>query len=372
MRPTFTEDGSATDLVLAGWRLRVVAAEPAMVEGTLEVMVPPCALAAPDAAADWTVRVREAATSLEDEARELFADRPVLAFPYGGPRLAVVGRDGPALRVVGRYRPDGAAVFVDVDHARRTTDVTVDTGRSRDGRWVDWLVRAFFASRLLAVGWRMLHASAVAVDGVAVLFLAGRQGGKSTLAHRACTELDAAFLADDLVLVGPDLTVVGWPTRVAVPVDLTGAGQGGRVQERVVNGRVRRRVLLSPLEHRGRLGVRYSPPVPLGAVVCVEPADRAAGRSVRPVVAGEVGRDAWGGALARAVDVPAQRLYVGDLLGLTGAPAPLRVQAPVPLRESNVPQGVTAAALRVADMAHLSTVPVWDALTALVPCLGVR
>ncbi|GAA0829846.1 hypothetical protein ACFQVD_04770 [Streptosporangium amethystogenes subsp. fukuiense] len=89
-----------------------------------------------------------------------------------------------------RYRPGSAAALLEVDRARRTTRVVVpDEGTAR--RWPDWLARLFFSSRMLDGGWRMLHASAVTLNGVVVLFVAGSRGGKSTLAYRACDELGA-------------------------------------------------------------------------------------------------------------------------------------------------------------------------------------
>ena len=116
-----------------------------------------------------------------------------------------------------------------------------------------WLARVYFGSRLLAEGWRMLHAAAVTVDAGAVLVLAGPWGGKSTLVHRACREHGAAFLADDLVFLGEDGTLVGWPTRVALPVSLCTGVEIPRRQRRVVDGQLRDRALFAPPEYRRAL-----------------------------------------------------------------------------------------------------------------------
>jgi hypothetical protein len=260
----------------------------------------------------------------------------------------VAAGDG-CLRVTGAYRPDAATAVIEADTAGRTTRVTLPAGDEASIRWADWLVRVFFASRMLASGWRMLHASAVAVNGSAVLFLAGQGGGKSTLAHRACTELGTAFLADDLVLLGPDRTVVGWPTRVSLPEELVTGSAG--------TGTGRRRVVFSPADHRTLLNGERSSPVPLGAVVTVT---RAAGGDVPAV-------DHVNSLRAEetaALDIPAQRLHTSDLLGLTGGPRPAGRGVPV-TRE--LLGGVPAARLRIGDLRTLPRAPIWEALSGLLP-----
>jgi hypothetical protein len=106
----------------------------------------------------------------------------------------------------------------------------------------------------------MLHAAAVTVDAGTVLVLAGPWGGKSMLAHRACREHGAAFLADDLVFLCEDGTVVGWPTRVALPVSLCTDIEIPRRQRRVVDGQLRDRVLFTPSEYRRAFAVRSAGP----------------------------------------------------------------------------------------------------------------
>lgn len=88
------------------------------------------------------------------------------------------------------------------------------------GGWTGW--RVFFGSLLIADGWRLVHASAVCIADRAVMIAAPPHGGKFTLAHRACPELGAALMADDLVFLGgaKDMPLaVGWPTRIAVPTE---------------------------------------------------------------------------------------------------------------------------------------------------------
>lgn len=358
-----TGASGATDLVLAGFRLRLAAEHPGLLGPAIAAMVPPCGTeTARDLEPDWTLQVDQADSSRDQGA--VFEDRPVLVFPHGGPRLAVAGVADRMVRVLGRYRPDSAVVSIDVDPARRMTRVVVPRDAGVCQRWVDWLARVFFGSRMLTVGWRMLHASAVAVDGAAVLFLAGQCGGKSTLAHRACMELGAGFLADDLVLVGPDRRVVGWPTRIALPAELVGTTLTGDADHHsVVAGVPRRRVVLNPLEHRVMLKVTHSPPVPLGAVVRVQPAPR---DGHRPTWATGLDEAALDRAVSRAAAVPAQQLHVSDVLGLMGGP---RLADPGGEESdlSGLLGGVPAATLWVGDMASLSRIAVWEALSSVVP-----
>ncbi|MBD3146328.1 MULTISPECIES: hypothetical protein [Microbispora] len=351
-RKSWTE--SDVDLLLGGFRLRLVSESRKLLEHVTSVMVPPCETAGHLPGADWTVMVEEADEPDPDEVDAVFSDRPVVVLPYGGPQLAVVAAGDGTLRAMGHYRPEVATAVIEVDMAGRTTRVVLPAGDEMSIRWADWLVRVFFASRMLVSGWHMLHASAVAVNGSAVLFLAEQGGGKSTLAHRACTELGAAFLADDLVLLGPGRTVVGWPTRVSLPEELvTGTAAAGVG---------RRRIVFSPADYRALLNGERSSPVPLGAVVIVAPGADA---------------DAYAPAVERvdslryeetvALDIPAQRLHTSDLLGLTGGPRPAGRSVPLP-RE--LLGGVPTACLRIGDLRTLPHVPVWEALSELLAPLA--
>lgn len=288
----------------------------------------------------------------------------VLELPYGGRRLAVVGMAEGVMRLVACYRPGAPPAVMEVDAVAGVTRLVVSPGDTVELRWADWLARVFFASRLLASGWRMLHASAVEVEGKALVFLAGRCGGKSTLAHRAVRELGGRFLADDLVLIGPGGVVVGWPTRVAVPASLVGSATGGRRDRSVVAGVVRERILFTPIEHRAALGISYSPPVRLGAVVVVD-GSGAAGEGVRVREAGDGVLEL---AVVGAADITEQMVYVSDPLGVMGG-ARLADQSAGMGPVEGLFSGVPAAVLRVA-VEQLPTAPVWRALEGVVPGVG--
>lgn len=176
-------------------------------------------------------------------------------------------------------------------------------------------------------------------------------------------ELGADFLADDLVLLGPDSTVAGWPARVCLPADFSDPHVVGTMLERLTDGQVRRRLLLTPEEHRSAFGITYSPPVPLGMMVSIVPINDPRAPAVHAMA---LTRDDLITASADALNAPAQRLYTSDLLGLTGGP-----------RTSGLANGagevagllsrVPGALLRVGAPAALPTAPVWDALNGLVP-----
>ncbi|WP_344921474.1 hypothetical protein [Streptosporangium oxazolinicum] len=347
------------DLLLGPWRLRV-AGNPSLVAGVITVMVPPCTVSAAGPGADWTIRVdRDELDQVPGDVDALLADRPVLVSPHSGSRLAVTGTGNGVLRLLGLYRPGSAAALLEVDRVQRVTRLAVPCDDS-SRRWPDWLARLFFSSRMLDGGWRMLHASAVTVNGTAVLFVAGSRGGKSTLAHRACDELGARFLADDLVMIGTDGIVAGWPTRVGVPAELA-APSGGVEQERMVDGTLRRRVLFTPGEHRAI--VDWAPPARLGAVVHVVPSpDEETGRSPRAVELESAEAEA---VLAGAADVPGQRLYSTDLLGVTGGPPPGQIKWPAP-NWVDVLAGVPAVRLMVPHLRDLPHAPVWEALAKIL------
>lgn len=350
-------------LLLEGLRLQVVTPSQDVLGSVVGMLVPACSVEPGDTAAQWRLEVVQCAAEVQ-EADGVDDGRLSLELPYGGRRLSVVCMEAGVMRLVARYRPEAPLAVMLVDAAAGATRLVVTPGDSVGVRWADWLARVFFASRLLASGWRMLHASAVAVDGTALLFLAGRHGGKSTLAHRAVWELGARFLADDLVLIGPNRQVVGWPTRVAVPAPLAVDLAGGRRERSVLAGVVRERILFTPAQHRAALGVTYSPPVPLGAVVVVD----GSGMEREDVRAHTAAAGTLERAVTRAAAIPDQLLYVSDPLGLMGGPR-LADQAAGAGPLSGLLSGVPVAVLRVA-MAQLATAPVWRSLEDLVPQVG--
>lgn len=342
-----------------------------LLERVTAVVAPPCAVETSGADPEWTMSIEEDVCPVRAEGDGL--EQVELIYPLGGPRLTVLDNHDGRMRVAGRYRPDSAAVSIEVDVSACATRLVLPAGDVDTARWGDWLVKVFFASRLVSAGWRMLHASAVAVDGAALLFLAGSRGGKSTLAHRACTELGAEFLADDLVLLGPDGTVVGWPTRVCLPADLSDVAGAGVACDRVVDGRVRRRRVLTRPEHRTALGINYSPPVRLGSVVSVisDAAGAADGAGRRAVQVCRLDRDVLARARVEALDVPRQRLFTSDLLGLTGGPRTTSL-SDTGVDVAGLLSRAPGALLRIADPAALSTAPVWNELAAFVPGLATH
>ncbi|MFD4577414.1 hypothetical protein ACFWNK_34080 [Streptomyces sp. NPDC058417] len=353
------------ELRLADYRLHLSAPHGALLERVTSVMAPPCVVVEPAAEPEWSVRIDVDTGPIVDVEQPVV--RPELVLPQGGPRLTVLDNQGGRLRLLGRYRPGWAPVTIEVDPSACRTRLILPAGDVGAVRWGDWLAKVFFASRLLHSGWRMLHASAVAVGGRALLFLAGPRGGKSTLAHRACTELGADYLADDLVLLGPDGTVVGWPARICLPVDLPVPYAVGTLMDGMADGQVRRRWLLTPAEHRLALGLAYSPPVPLGAVVSIVPMSEP---RVSAVHAMHLSEEDLIAAAVEAQEVQAQRLYTSDLLGLTGGPrtsGPAGAVGDVAGLLSRVP----CVRLRVGDLASLPAEPVWDVLSGLVPGVAV-
>jgi hypothetical protein len=346
------------DLALAGHTLRLTVEDARLRAAAVEVVTPPCEVASPSGDSGWTLRTGNGpGLPQPDELR----GRPVLSFPDGGPQLRVTDAVGGRLRVSGVLHAGEAVAHLTVDRVGRETVVHLPDAEGSEiegtgARWVSWLARVYFGSRLLAEGWRMLHAAAVTVDAGAVLVLAGPWGGKSTLAHRACREHGAAFLADDLVFLGEDGTVVGWPTRMAPPVSLCSGVEIPRRQRRVVDGQLRDRVLFSPSEYRRAFAVRSAGPTPLAGVVVV-------GRSnpwqADRLIVEALDTRRFRSALDAASRVAAQKLYLLDLLGVTGnswhvATGPVASLSTFDLRS------VPGVFVRISDTGLLESLPVWD------------
>ena len=204
-----------------------------------------------------------------------------------------------------------------------------------------------------------------------MLVLAGSRGGKSTLAYRACRELGAEHMADDLALARarPDgVEVTGWPTRAGVPVEVLDPGlldsmPGDLISHGAAADRPRSRVTLRPPEYERLLGIGQAGPALLGGIICLSPAPGGpAAASVMPPVQTSQ-------AIAAAARIPVQRATMTDLLGLTGIP-PVPAPGPVTGGQGMLPvDGIPAIAVGIPDMSLLPCLPVWDLIGGRIPGL---
>jgi hypothetical protein len=378
-RPVRTSWAS-TDAVLAGHRLRLTAEAQDLAADALLVLAPPCSIEEPVAGEPgWSVHVAPASAGRSSHRR----GQPVYGWADIGRRLEIIDAVDGVLVLAGRYGEGCAETLIEVDSQSRQTRVFLPPGDLPSRRWPDWVGRMFFGTRLLADGWHLVHAAAVGIDTDvgprAVIFLAGPYEGKSTLAHRACIELSARLLSDDLVLLQPrsdGVIAVGWPARVSIPLELLDPATRGRASAGVIldalsDVRRRRRLVLSPPEYAAMFDVERAGPTPLGAVVVISTAAASAPRALE--VDASVGADWLGAALTVAGQVPAQRLMMLDLLGVAGPSAqppwwtkPARADLLAGLRDAEV----AAVRLSVPDMSRLPSLPVWSAIAAHVPWLS--
>lgn len=366
-----------TDLVLAGHRLRLRSSDPGILADAAAVMVPPCHQA--DAEGEipgWSVEIE---TGTDGPAgHDLHEGLPVVFWPQSGRQLVVHRSDGGVVAATGVYRLGAAPASIEADARARRTRVLLPPDDLLSRRWPDWLARSFFGARLLSDGWLLMHASAVRVatpvGGRAVLVLAGSRGGKSTLAYRACRELGAALMADDLTLARacPDgVEVAGWPTRAGVPVEVLDPGllasiPGDLISHGTAAGRRRSRVTLRPPEYEQLLSIGRAGPALLGGIICLSPAPGgpAAVSGMPPAQASQE--------LAAAARIPVQRATMTDLLGLTGVPA-----APAPGLDAGNEEllpvdGIPAFAVGIPDMSLLPALPVWGLIDGRIPGLEAR
>lgn len=373
--------GAESDLVLAGHRVRVVAEDSGLLNDALSVLVPPCSeVPVSGAEADWRVEI--GVTDAEFSGLPELG-RPALSWPDSGTRLTILDAVDGVTTLAARYRADSPAALVTVDRPRGRTQILIPGSDPASRRWTDWVVRAFFGPRLLADGWMLLHAAAVRVmtsdGGRALLVMAGPRGGKSTIAHRACTELGTQFMADDLVLLRPGPagcpSVIGWPTRVCLPSELLDqalldASPRPSSARTDVAGGQRRRLILSPPEYQRLAGVMRAEPGPVrvGGVLAVlsgEPDGKAPpGRCLL------LGDEQLAAAMAGAGQVPAQRLRMLDMLGVAGNPATAIAGTPGhPASWRSVLSGVPVAGLGLTDMSLLPQLRIWDLLDDCLPWL---
>jgi hypothetical protein len=363
--------GAGVSLVLADHELGL-GGENDLVREAVEIMTPPCtAQTAESDDADWTISAGFGPGSI-DSIDEAYADRPVLNLPPRGPRIAVLDAVGHCLEAVGEFRAGAKPSRLSVDGRRHITSVEIADGDVASRRWPDWLARVFFGSRLLASGWMLLHASAVRVADGAILCVAGPTGGKSTFAHRACVEQGAHLMADDLVFIkacGDEVRVVGWPTRIALPIHLAELGKDRLPHAEYAaaaasQGWDRARVILSPAEHRHLLGIPHAGPATLAGTVVLDMSNEMSD-AVQVV---PLAPSALNETLVAARDIPGQRLYLTDLLGLVGgaclSAGPALVE-PVPGPLLKQP----AVRLELGDPHQLPRAPIWTPVRDHLPAL---
>ncbi|WP_431045383.1 hypothetical protein ACQUSR_28025 [Streptomyces sp. P1-3] len=136
------------------------------------------------------------------------------------------------------YRADGQRIVIAGVDAE---SLTVAAAR---------LARELVRAQLLADGWSILHASAAARDGRAVLTLGRKGAGKTTTAMLLARTGEWGLLANDRVFVRPEaggrVQVLPWPAAAAIGLGLLHAtGLYEQVRERVLAGEQ-----LHPTQHR--------------------------------------------------------------------------------------------------------------------------
>lgn len=116
--------------------------------------------------------------------------------------------------------PDGFRLHFDdtgtFDIAAGGRDITWTPGASAPLELVRAdLLAGVFSAALHLQGLLCLHASAVALGGTAIGFLAAKGGGKSTLATALCAA-GGSLVTDDMLPVHPGPPAMAWPSQPAV------------------------------------------------------------------------------------------------------------------------------------------------------------
>lgn len=151
------------------------------------------------------------------------------------PMLVAEDRDGS----VRAFSPRDHLAYISEPHTGRLTIVgtaaeTVAVASSR-------LAREVVRGLLLRDGWTLLHASAVVINGNAVLSFGSKGAGKTTTALLLARKCGAGLLANDRIFVRPDETggvqVLSWPSAAALGLGLLDAlGMYDVVRERLMSG----------------------------------------------------------------------------------------------------------------------------------------
>ncbi len=290
-------------LILGGHGLRLSGTARGEVAAACAWMCPPGRIDAHETA-EWTLIADwcSAPCSLPAQPRQWTLRLGERAWP----RLAVADTGPDWVVLVGQYRRGEELVRIEVHRQARTTRVLIPAALAGSVRWVAWLVRVFFGTRMLDGGWLLLHAASVGMSGRAVLIGGAAGAGKSSLAHLACAQLGALFMADDLTFIGrtPQGTgALGWPTRVCLPVDLMKPGEGTAHELHDGPSTWRReRWVLSPSQYCAVTRFRRGGTAPVAAAVLL--------------VRDGVGR--WLESLSADL---AHAAFMRDTLGLFGVPA---------------------------------------------------
>jgi len=295
---------SGQTLILAGHRLRLSGTATGEIAAACAWMCPPARIDAPEETAEWTLIADWCSPPGSLSAQP--GQWTLRLGERGWPRLALADTGSGWSVVVGQYRRGEELVRIEADRQAQTTRVLIPAALAGSARWVGWLVRVFFGTRMLAGGWLLLHAASVGMGGRAVLIGGAAGAGKSSLAHLACAQLGAAFMADDLTFIGrtsQGVGALGWPTRVCLPADLMEPGEGMDHELHDVSSTWRRqRWVLSPSQYSAATRFRRGGLAPVAAAVLLE-------------------REGVGGRLEGLAAGPDHTAFMRDTLGLFGVPA---------------------------------------------------
>jgi hypothetical protein len=166
-----------------------------------------------------------------------------------------------------RFYLYGAGVFVLAAAGDRVL-LHLDSEHEATWDWKRYLIGQVLPFAALLHGLEVFHASAVEIDGGAVLLAGGSGLGKSTLALNMHLG-DSGFLADDSVAIEADEQLLAYPAIATAKVregarDLLREDTRGALREVVVAD-----------EHESRYRVKTTPgPLPLRAVCMLEPAKK--------------------------------------------------------------------------------------------------
>ncbi|HEU5319603.1 MAG TPA: hypothetical protein VFX28_02285, partial [Methylomirabilota bacterium] len=221
----------------------------------LDVHVGPPPPAAPDFAGGATVDVDRRGGFLR--CRGSVVEQAGLRWVRLEPSGAVVRADA-AARAVDVWGASGAALRVPV--LRLVEDLTLD--------------------EVQRAGAVVLHASAVVVDGRAVLAVGNKRAGKTTTLCRLLAAFDADKMANDNVCLFRRAGAVvarGWPSffkvaaaTVASHLELAGdfpPAERARLGSDAALWSVYEKVVLYPAQGAARFGARLRPEAPLGCIV---------------------------------------------------------------------------------------------------------
>lgn len=114
---------------------------------------------------------------------------------------------------------DSVGALIEVNQCNRTWNITISEDGHLNDKTFSRIIKQLVGYCTYKKKAQVLHASCVIIKDTSYVFFGPRGSGKSSFLLRCCTDLNADFKSDDLLICwseGNDVQLSGWPRRMGI------------------------------------------------------------------------------------------------------------------------------------------------------------